>query len=98
MSETDTHDAFKKAERRGYAKGYEAGKRRRPRSTGAESFKERKAAFWRQAYIAMLPTAMLVQGWSMGDEVAQTGAQRIELATHWATEALEQAISAGMVR
>lgn len=98
MSDTDTHDDFKKAERRGYAKGYEAGKRRRPRSTGTESFKERKAAFWQRSYIAILPTAMTVNGWMIGDLKINTAEQRIFMARRWADEALEQAVSAGMVR
>lgn len=98
MSETDTHDAFKKAERRGYAKGYEAGKRRRLRTISVEQLAAKKAAFWQRAYIAVLPAAMTVNDWFIGDVKVSKTEQRILLARKWATEALEQAISAGMVR
>lgn len=44
--------------------------------------------FWERAFLAVLPLAMEVQGWRMGDKPISQGNDRVELAAVWADHAV----------
>lgn len=77
-------------EKRGYRKGYSAGRKRKARVDSDEQRYKRNAAFLDRAYLALLPAAMQVQGWKINDTLVTKTSQRIELAKRWACEALKQ--------
>jgi hypothetical protein len=52
--------------------------------------------FWQRAFLAVLPTAMTVQGWTLGQKKISTGEDRMRLAAAWAdTAAHEERIRFG---
>jgi hypothetical protein len=44
--------------------------------------------FWERAFIAVLPTAMTVQGWKFGEQKISSGDDRSRLAAFWADDAV----------
>lgn len=90
-----TDDAFAAAEKRGYAKGYAAGKRRVGREVEAERLERARAArenaFFRQAFAAVLPACISAQGWKSGDKPIHNLDERTRLAHDFATEAVRLA-------
>ena len=85
-----TDDDIKAAEKRGYARGYRAGKQKKKRDEAAYRAYREKAAFLDRAYLALLPVAMQVDNWSFRGEAVTTGEQRTSLAVAWAREALRK--------
>lgn len=63
-----TQEAIKAAEKRGYSKGYAAGKRKQAieRSAAAERRAERR--FWQQVFCAALTGTLQNNGWKTGDK------------------------------
>jgi hypothetical protein len=86
-----TDDAFKAAEKRGYSKGYEAGKRRKVRQIDSERAYKEKQAFRRRAFLAALPGCINADGWKTGDIPITSLAARTALAWNFADEALKNA-------
>lgn len=94
-------DAFAAAEKRGYAKGYAAGKRRVGREVALERQERiqaaRENAFWQKAFFAAFTTCVDMRGWTSGDKPISTPAERADLAKLFANEALRVARFHGRV-
>jgi hypothetical protein len=94
-------DAFAAAEKRGYSKGYAAGKRRVGREVEVERMERartaREDAFFRQAFAAALPACITAQGWKSGDEPINSLAGRTKLAQDFAVEAVRLARLQGRI-
>jgi hypothetical protein len=58
-----TGDELKKAEKRGYSRGYQAGKKRRQADRLAENYRREQQAFHDKAFLAALPACIEAQGW-----------------------------------
>lgn len=91
-------DAFKAAEKRGYAKGYVAGRRRQHKDRQARNLGAREDAFWRQAFVAALPACINANGWMAGDKPINNLNERTKLAHDFANEALRLARLQGRFR
>lgn len=83
-------DAIKAAEKRGYARGYQAGKGRRKADADREQRRKADQAFLERAFIAALPACIQVQGWSRGDAPIKSLPDKTRLAWDFAEEALKQ--------
>jgi hypothetical protein len=83
-------DDIKKAEARGYSRGYVAGRRKRKQSIRYEQQRKERQAFLDKAFLALLPAAMAAQGWTIAGRPVRTGSDRVGLAKIWAEEALLQ--------
>ena len=83
-------EQLKAAERRGYSKGYVAGKRRKQREIGFERARREKQAFLDRVFLELLPVALNAQGWESGGKPVRTGAEKVRLARDWSMEALSQ--------
>ena len=94
-------DAFAAAEKRGYSKGYAAGKRRAGREVDTERLERARAArenaFWRQAMCAALTTCCNVHGWTKGDKPISNIADRVDLARDFADQAVLVARNKGRI-
>ncbi len=77
-------------EKRGYSKGYAAGKRRKQREISYEQVQREKQAFLDRVFLAAIPVALESQGWTSGGKPVATTEERIRLARTWAIEALKQ--------
>ncbi len=84
-------DDLKTAERRGYGKGYAAGKARKEREISHETRRRRMDAFWQRAFIAALPAAFNAQGWARGETKITSLSDRMRLAADAADEAMKHA-------
>lgn len=88
-------DAFAAAEKRGYAKGYQAGRRRVAtdmiRERAERQRQAREDAFFRQAFAAALPECITAHGWTSGNKPISTLAERTKLAQDFAIEAVRLA-------
>ena len=73
-----------------YAKGYAAGKRRKQKDISNERRERERKAFLDRVFIAVLPTAMRVEGWTIGSEKVIDSNQRIKLARIWAKKAADE--------
>lgn len=80
-------DELKAAEKRAYQRGYEAGQRRKNREVDAEKAWRAREAFTDRAFLALLPVAMQVDGWTMGGKPVTTSEDRVTLAVQWARRA-----------
>lgn len=85
-----TADEIKKAEQRGYAKGYASGRKRRKADLHADHVHKEKQAFLDKAFLAALPACMEIQGWSINDVPVKSKEDRVKLAWRFAQEALKQ--------
>ncbi len=81
----------REAEKRGYQRGYAAGRRRLGKDKWEQQRHRRESAFWQRAFLAALPWAMECQGWSFGDTPIRSTEQRVELAQRVADRALAKA-------
>lgn len=90
-----TDAAIKAAEKRGYGKGYAAGKARKQRVRDGEQSRIKQNAFWQRAFLSLAPAAMQVRGWRFGETPISSSADRIKLASAWADHALSKAIAGG---
>lgn len=70
-----------------YQKGYRAGRRKTEREVAQTVRENDRSDQWNQIYLTMLPTAMEVQGWTIGGVAVTTTGQRVELARRWTVEA-----------
>ena len=77
-------------EKRDYAKGYAAGKRRKQREISYEQVQREKQAFLDRVFLAVIPIALESQGWTSGGKPVNTSEERIRLARNWAVESLKQ--------
>lgn len=98
---TTTTDAFKAAEQRGYAKGYAAGKRARARVVASDSRQAKQQAFAQRAFLAVLPWVFEQDTWGTTANGVhtpyKTKGERIKFAASIAEEALQVAVTRGMV-
>lgn len=85
-----TDEQLKAAERRGYSKGYVAGKARKQREISIEREKREKQAFLDRVFLQILPVAMEAQGWTSGGKPIVSTVERVRLARSFAIEALSQ--------
>lgn len=86
-------DAYQAAEKRGYARGYAAGKKRRNAQIAAEERQRRREAFEQRAFLAVLPFAMSPShNWGVTDAEGkhrpyQTVEERVDFAWRIARQA-----------
>jgi hypothetical protein len=85
-----TPDEIKKAELRGYSKGYAAGKKKLATNRSLEHERRERQALYDRAMIAALPFAMEQNNWNRGKEQIRTLQSRVALASEIAEEALKQ--------
>ena len=71
-----------------YQKGYRAG-RKKGAEDAAKAAQMTDAEFFDAVMLQALPTAMTVQGWTIGEEKITSGTQRTKLAALWAADALK---------
>ena len=74
-------------EKRGYSKGYAAGKRHK-----RNAIRIKRDAFWQRAFLAALPVAFAADGWKRGDTPINDLDDRVKLAAEVADEAMKQAV------
>lgn len=86
-----SEDEIKKAEQRGYGKGYAAGKRRKDQDVSRDAFRRKRDAFWQRAFLAALPAAFAAQGWARGEKPITKLEDRVRLAAETADEAMKHA-------
>jgi hypothetical protein len=60
-------EEVKAIEQRGYARGYAAGRKRLRVDVLQERYQREREAFRRRAFLAVLPSAILMQGWTDGE-------------------------------
>lgn len=82
-------DSIKEAEKRGYAKGYAAGQRRKKAAATAAAQQRKHDAAWNRAFLAALPQAMVIQDWTRGDKPIRSIEERVRLAGSFASEAVK---------
>jgi hypothetical protein len=88
-----SEDELKKAELRGYARGYIAGKRRKRDEITRESIRHKRDAFWQRAFTVVLPATFSAKDWVRGDKPITTLKDRVKLAAEIADEATEYAVT-----
>ena len=79
-----------KEESRAYSRGYAAGKRRTKSIIRYEQIEADRKRFAEKVFLTMLPVAMQVQGWTIGEEKITNSDQRINLAVIWTKKAVKQ--------
>lgn len=82
-------DEIKKAELRGYSKGYAAGKRGKKFAISSEAIRAKKNACWNRAFIAALPAAFNAEGWVRGGKPIKTLDDKMKLAAETADAAIK---------
>lgn len=87
LTETD----LKAAEKRGCARGYQAGRRRVAHEDARLDRERRKEDFRRQAFLAALPSCIQAQGWQDGGKPISSMVERTRLAWSFAGEAVKGA-------
>lgn len=85
-----TDDTIKTAERRGYSKGYLAGRKKKRTEQVIENMRRERQSFLDKAFISLLSGSMLADGWKSGDKPIVGIAERVGLARKFAIEALKQ--------
>jgi len=81
---------LKKAEQRGYSRGYQAGKKRVQTERLAERLAKEQQAFLDKAFLAAVPFAMQQSNWKHGEKPINTIAERVDLAWDVAEAALKR--------
>lgn len=82
-------DDIKAAEKRGYSKGYAAGRRRKARDLSDQRRRTEREAFRRRAFLAALPACIAAQGWKRGDKPIASVDDRAQLAWDFAAAAVK---------
>lgn len=82
-------DEIKRAEQRGYSKGYASGRKRLKLEDQRAAERAKENEFYNQALVALLPTCMRVQGWRFGEVEVKNVADRVKLANYFAEEAVK---------
>jgi hypothetical protein len=82
-------DETRAAEKRGYAKGYVAGQRRKQRALTERERTKRQNAAWNRAFLAALPSCISAEGWTRGDKPINSLASRTKLAADFADDAIK---------
>lgn len=77
-------------EKKGYARGYAAGKKRKERLIIEERRRTQDQAFLDRAFLAALTACIDVQGWRTGDKPISNIPERVKLAADFARAALLQ--------
>ena len=77
-----------------YSRGYAAGRRKTAAELEqyralADAISSARGSLWNQAYLALLPAAMQVSDWVIGEEKITSGEQRVRLAKLWADKAVK---------
>lgn len=88
-------DPIKAAEKRGYSRGYAAGKVRRMKGIEADRMAREREAFRRRAFLSALPACIQAAGWErpLPDGTKQKIVnmnERVRLAWDFAEEALKR--------
>ncbi|WP_156509277.1 hypothetical protein [Ralstonia mannitolilytica] len=90
MMDNESQNAIKKAEARGYKRGYQAGRRKQQSEALVARLEREKRAFRDRAFLAALPAAFAAQGWVRGEKSINTLEERVRLAWETAEAALKQ--------
>lgn len=77
-------------EKKGYARGYIAGRKRMQKDIATEQRQSERQAFLERAFLAALPACVDAQGWSRGTAPISSMDARVQLAWDFATQALKQ--------
>lgn len=77
-------------EKRGYARGYAAGKKKRTDDRKREHLRRERQAFWDRAFLASLGACINADGWKTGDKLITTLPDRVALASDVADEAVKR--------
>lgn len=85
-------DSFAIAEKRGYAKGYKAGRRKLAHEVSREQQIKRENAFWQRVFVAVLPSFLQLDNWTMDGKKVHTLADRVELASRAAGISVDKAL------
>lgn len=88
-------DSFATAEKRGYAKGYRAGRRKLARAVSYEHKRQRENAFWQRAFVAAIPAFIAERGWEMEGRPVKNLDDFIELAARAADRAVTKSQERG---
>lgn len=80
---------IKQAKQLAYARGYQAGRKRRRRDMTIEQMNKHRDANWNRAFLAALPTCIDAQGWKRGDKPINSLEARVRLARDFADEAMK---------
>lgn len=83
------NDDIKKAELRGYSRGYNAGRLRKEKNIRTERIQAERQAFMDRAFLAALPACINAQGWKAGDKPITSFEDRTKLAWDFAERALK---------
>ena len=86
---SDDTQALLAAEKRGYGKGYAAGKRHRGKQVRIDQNRRQRQAFRQRAFLAVLPFAMGANGWVRGENPINSLSERVRLAVEIADEAMK---------
>jgi hypothetical protein len=86
----NTTDEIKKAELRGYSRGYAAGKKKVKIERSAEQRRAEQQAFLDKAFFAALPFAATQSTWRHGEKPINTITERVALAWDFAESSLRQ--------
>ena len=73
-----------------YQKGYARGRAKTESELKAVEQQRTSAELWNDVFLRLLPTAMQVHGWTIGERKITSTADRIELASRWADHAVER--------
>lgn len=84
------NEELQAAEKRGYAKGYAAGRRRKVRDVHGQRQAAAREAFRQRAFLAALPALIETGGtWKMAGREVKTLDDRVELAWRFAAQAVK---------
>ena len=73
-----------------YEKGYRRGRRRTEQEVERLARQQSHADRWNAAFLALLPTAMVAENWTLSKEQVRSGDQRVALAAAWADLAVRR--------
>jgi hypothetical protein len=76
-------------DRKEYARGYNAGRKRVDLDISREAVMAERQAFLERAFLAALPACIVAQDWKRGDKPITNMTQRTALAWDFAEEALK---------
>ena len=83
-------DEIRKAELRGYSRGYQTGSTKKKNDRAAQNKKQQHDAKWNRAFLAALPAALVMNGWKIGEKPISTIEERLDFAVRIANRSAER--------
>lgn len=83
------NDVIKKAEQRGYARGYQAGRKRVKSDPREEGLHSRRDANWNRAFLVALEATVVSGRWMRGDKALTSVEDYINTARYFANQAVK---------